>query len=92
MIDYVLGTGPLSVCLDASTWSSYTSGIVTAAACGTDVDHCVQAVGLNEDDGYWIVRNSWGTSWGLDGYIWLELGTNACQITTDPSYVVPLKI
>jgi len=86
---YMLSTGPLSVCLDASTWSSYTSGIVSADACGTDVDHCVQAVGINTDDGYWIVRNSWGTSWGIDGFIWLETGTDACAITTDPTYVVP---
>ena len=69
MENYVLSTGPLSVCLDASDWSSYKSGIVTS--CGTDVDHCVQVVGVNMDDGYWIIRNSWGTTWGLDGYIWL---------------------
>jgi cathepsin F len=89
MESYMLSTGPLSVCLDASTWSSYTSGIVSAEACGTDVDHCVQAVGINTDEGYWIVRNSWGTSWGIDGHIWLETGTDACAITTDPTYVVP---
>ena len=92
MESYVLSTGPLSVCLDASTWSSYQSGIVSAKACGTDVDHCVQAVGVNLDDGYWIVRNSWGTDWGLDGYIWLETDANACYITYDPTYVTPTSV
>lgn len=39
---YVKSTGPLSVCLDASAWSSYKSGIVSA--CNTTVDHCVQVL------------------------------------------------
>ena len=84
MEDYVLSTGPLSVCLDASTWASYTGGIVSS--CPTDVDHCVQITGVNLDDGYWIVRNSWGTEWGLDGFIWLKTGVNICDITYLPTY------
>lgn len=85
METYVLTTGPLSVCLDASQWSSYTSGIVSS--CGNDVDHCVQAVGLDTVAGYWKVRNSWGTSWGASGYIYLALGENMCDISYDPTYV-----
>lgn len=50
---HVLNVGPLSVCLDASTWHSYTNG--TLSTCGDSVDHCVQAVGLNKAEGYWIV-------------------------------------
>ena len=63
MANYVLSTGPLSVCLDANNWSTYTGGIMTV--CGQQVDHCVQAVGVDTSStgGYWIVRNSWGTSW-----------------------------
>lgn len=85
MISYVLSTGPLSVCLDASSWSSYVSGVITT--CGKDVDHCVQAVGINTDEGYWIVRNSWGTEWGDAGYIYLASGENMCDISYDPKYV-----
>lgn len=85
MISYVLSTGPLSICLDASSWSSYVSGVITT--CGTDVDHCVQAVGINLDEGYWIVRNSWGTEWGDAGYIYLASGENMCDISYDPKYV-----
>jgi C1A family cysteine protease len=70
MAHHMLQTGPLSVCLAASTWSSYKSGILSK--CATDVDHCVQAVGVNLDEEYWIVRNSWGTDWGVDGYIYLK--------------------
>jgi hypothetical protein len=63
MAAYVQSTGPLSVCLDASSWSSYASGILSV--CGTSVDHCVQAVGVlpTSTGGYWKVRNSWGTDW-----------------------------
>jgi hypothetical protein len=85
MISHIFSTGPISVCLDASSWSSYVSGIITT--CGMDVDHCVQAVGINMDEGYWIVRNSWGTEWGNDGYIWLASGSNMCNIAYDPNYV-----
>ena len=70
MESYVLSTGPLSVCLDASDWSSYRGGIMSS--CGNDLNHCVQVTGVNLDDGYWIVRNSWGTEWGLDGFIYLS--------------------
>ena len=85
MMAHIFSTGPISVCLDASSWSSYVSGIITT--CGMSVDHCVQAVGLNLEEGYWIVRNSWGTEWGNEGYIYLESGSNMCNIAYDPIYL-----
>jgi len=85
MAAYVQSTGPLSVCLDASSWNSYTGGIMSV--CGNSVDHCVQAVGVDASSGgYWLVRNSWGTSWGEGGYIRLAYGANTCDITNDPTY------
>lgn len=85
MESYVLSTGPLSVCLAASTWSSYTMGIVST--CSTDVDHCVQVTGYSADESYWLVRNSWGTDWGMEGYILIESGVDMCEIAYDPLYV-----
>ncbi len=95
MKSFVLSTGPLSVCLSATTWSSYTSGVVST--CPTEVDHCVQAVGIGKEESsieggssgetYWIVRNSWGTYWGDAGYIYLSYGDNTCNISYDPTYV-----
>jgi len=86
MAAYVQSTGPLSVCIDANNWNSYTGGILST--CGTSVDHCVQAVGVDASTGgYWKVRNSWGTSWGESGYIRLAYGQNTCAITNDPTYV-----
>lgn len=90
MANYVLSTGPLSVCLDANNWNSYKSGIMTQ--CGKQVDHCVQAVGVDTgSNGYWKVRNSWGTSWGESGYIRLAYGQNTCDITNDPTYTKVAK-
>ena len=87
MAAYVQTTGPLSVCLDANTWNSYTGGIMTV--CGQSVDHCVQAVGVDASTGgYWKVRNSWGTSWGESGYIQLAYGQNTCDITNDATWTV----
>eukprot|EP00341_Mesodinium_pulex_P002796 CAMPEP_0116909632 /NCGR_PEP_ID=MMETSP0467-20121206/14391_1 /TAXON_ID=283647 /ORGANISM="Mesodinium pulex, Strain SPMC105" /LENGTH=284 /DNA_ID=CAMNT_0004585027 /DNA_START=159 /DNA_END=1013 /DNA_ORIENTATION=+ len=90
MANYMLSTGPLSVCLDANNWNSYKGGIMTS--CGKQVDHCVQAVGVDTGaNGYWKVRNSWGTSWGENGYIRLAYGQNTCDITSDPTYVTVYK-
>ncbi len=86
MASYVQSTGPLSVCLDASSWNSYTGGIMSV--CGQSVDHCVQAVGVDATStGYWKVRNSWNTNWGESGYIRLKYGQNTCAITNDPIYL-----
>jgi C1A family cysteine protease len=85
MASYVQSTGPLSVCVDANNWNSYTGGIMSV--CGQSVDHCVQAVGVDASTGgYWKVRNSWATSWGESGYIRLAYGKNTCAITNDPTY------
>jgi len=90
MATYVQKTGPLSVCVDASKWNSYKGGIMTS--CGTRVDHCVQAVGVDaSSSGYWKVRNSWGTGWGESGYIRLAYGKNTCAITNDPTYTTVAK-
>jgi len=73
--------GPVSVCVDASTWSSYQGGVMTS--CGNSVDHCVQLTGYanyGQSGDYWIVRNSWGTSWGESGFIWLAIGQDLCSI------------
>uniref|UniRef100_A0A7S4S0F8 Peptidase C1A papain C-terminal domain-containing protein n=1 Tax=Alexandrium monilatum TaxID=311494 RepID=A0A7S4S0F8_9DINO len=84
-----LEQGPLSVCVNAGVWSDYTGGVLTAAACGSMAadaqDHCVMAVGFNTTapTPYWIVRNSWATTWGEQGYIYLEMSQNTCGIADD---------
>jgi len=73
---------PISVAVDAANWSFYKSGVFFL--CGTQLDHGVQAVGYVQGK-YWIVRNSWGASWGQNGFIQLRWG-NTCGICSDASY------
>jgi C1A family cysteine protease len=73
--------GPVSVCVDASSWQDYQGGVLTS--CGESVDHCVQLTGYNsygQSGAYWIVRNSWAADWGENGYIWVAIGQNLCEI------------
>ena len=66
--------GPAAIAIDASAWAFqlYTSGIYDHSRCSsTNLDHGVGCVGYGTEGStnYWIVRNSWGTSWGESGYI-----------------------
>jgi len=81
---------PLSICVDASKWQSYRSGVMTAAQCGTSLDHCVQIVGYDTSSAtpFWNVRNSWGASWGEKGFIRLAYGHNTCGLAQEPTTAV----
>jgi len=73
-----LSSLPVSVCVDASGgFQSYHSGVFSGP-CGTSINHAILAVGYTAQ--YWIVKNSWGTSWGSSGYIFMARGKNLCGI------------
>lgn len=80
-----LNLKPCSIAVDASSsvFQSYTGGVLTdAAACGTTLDHAIVAVGYGTDSNgiaYFIVRNSWGASWGVGGFIYLEQSTTGTK-------------
>merc|ERR1711988_872050 len=78
-----LAHGPVSVAIEADqfVFQGYHSGIITHG-CGTRLDHGVLAVGYGED--YFLVKNSWGASWGDKGY--LKIAPSQCGITHQPSY------
>jgi C1A family cysteine protease len=89
---------PTSVLIEADqdVFQLYTSGVITAAEdCGASLDHAVLAVGYNTIQGAqaFIVKNSWGTSWGDDGYVYISTvqsanaGAGVCGILSQP--VVP---
>jgi C1A family cysteine protease len=66
--------GPLSIAVDAMDgWQSYRGGIKSQCS-GRQLDHGVTLIGFGS--GFWIVKNSWGTSWGEQGYIRLKMGVN----------------
>jgi len=77
---------PVSVCVNAGAWDDYTGGVLSSSACGSMgadyQDHCVMATGFNTTapTPYWIVRNSWSSSWGEMGYIYLEYSENTCGL------------
>jgi len=85
----MVSNGPLSICVDAETWQFYTGGIIKNN-CDDDLDHCVQLVGWNQNSAnvpYWIVRNSWGADWGIQGYLWVERNHDLCGIADEATFV-----
>lgn len=86
---------PISVAIEADQMSFqfYSSGVLTAT-CGTNLDHGVLVVGYGTLNGvdYWKVKNSWGSSWGQNGYILLARNIKSpsgqCGIAIQPSYPI----
>lgn len=88
---------PVSVAIEAGgrALQLYQSGIFNGH-CGTKLDHAVVVVGYGTENGkdYWIVRNSWGSGWGEEGYFRMRRNTHTftgkCGIAMQPSYPVKL--
>ncbi|KAH3744500.1 cathepsin L1 [Pelomyxa schiedti] len=82
-----LVTQPIAVAIDARLLSAYTGGIWCPSACSTStLDHAVLLIGLNTAEQSYKIKNSWGTSWGEQGYFRMCIGKNQCGISTDAAY------
>jgi len=89
-----LNKQPVAIAIEADqiAFQLYSSGVLAESKCGTTLDHGVLVVGYGTENGvdYWKVKNSWGPTWGRDGYIYLErtaaVGPQTCGILSEPSY------
>uniref|UniRef100_A0AAZ3NVF8 Pro-cathepsin H n=1 Tax=Oncorhynchus tshawytscha TaxID=74940 RepID=A0AAZ3NVF8_ONCTS len=96
MLDAVARFNPVSLAYEVtSDFMHYDGGVYTSMECHNTTDtvnHAVLAVGYGEEKGtpYWIVKNSWGSSWGMKGYFFIERGKNMCGLAGCSSYPLPV--
>lgn len=85
---------PVSVAIEADkpVFQHYTGGVLTSDQCGENLDHGVLLVGYGSNGGnkFWKIKNSWGSSWGMDGYILIEKGGDQpdgeCGVRKDAAF------
>ncbi|XP_004591523.2 cathepsin O [Ochotona princeps] len=81
--------GPLVAIVDAVSWQDYMGGIIQHHCSRGEANHAVVITGFDKTGSipYWIVRNSWGSSWGVDGYAHVKMGSNICGIADTVSTI-----
>ena len=90
----LFGYGPVSIAFEVvDGFKDYKSGVYTSDVCkngSSDVNHAVLAVGYGTcpktGKDYWIVKNSWGTAWGDEGFFKIERGVNMCGVAQCNSF------
>ncbi|KAM5255817.1 cathepsin O [Ctenodactylus gundi] len=90
MAKALLTFGPLVVIVDAVSWQDYLGGIIQHHCSSGEANHAVLITGFDRTGGtpYWMVRNSWGSSWGVEGYAHVKMGSNICGIADSVSVVL----
>lgn len=92
----LLKYGPIPVGIDSKTYNFelYRHGIIKASHCGKEIDHAVTVTGFGIEGStrYWVIKNSWGKSWGESGYFRLERGKNACGINSYSSFATSVEV
>ena len=90
--------GPVAVALqsDSIVFMQYAGGIITDLSCGHDVNHSAIVVGYGAEKGleYFLIKNSWGNTWGDSGYvkIGVQAGEGVCGIQVAPIQAEPKQI
>lgn len=93
---WLVNYGPVAVALNAEWLQFYMGGISDPLFCNPKaLSHAVLLVGygtgktiLGKEKKYWLVKNSWGTSWGSSGYFKIAKGKNTCGIAEVPCSVI----
>ncbi|KAL7053046.1 hypothetical protein AAHC03_026269 [Spirometra sp. Aus1] len=94
LMEAVAITGPISVAINAGLpgFMFYSHGVYSSRHCNPRyLDHAVLAIGYGDLDGqpYWLVKNSWGDGWGMEGYILMAKDShNMCGIASMASYPI----
>ncbi|XP_065549432.1 cathepsin O isoform X1 [Lathamus discolor] len=89
MMKMLVNWGPLAVTVDAVSWQDYLGGIIQYHCSSGRANHAVLITGFDRTGSipYWIVQNSWGPTWGIDGYVRVKIGSNVCGIADTVSAV-----
>ncbi|XP_038221123.1 cysteine proteinase 15A-like [Zerene cesonia] len=100
MTEYLFKYGPLSAAINSASMEKYKGNFIdepSDADCpASNLNHAVLIVGYNtfidkttgKQTPYWIIKNSWGKSWGDNGFYYLVRGRNACGIASDISFSI----
>merc|ERR1712173_288140 len=93
--DYNIQVGVLTIAIDAGAlgFQLYSGGVYSSTTCSsTRLNHAVTLVGYGrylDGQNYWEVKNSWGTGWGMGGYILMARDQgNMCGVATDTQYAI----
>jgi len=84
--NFIMNGGPVEAAFSVyQDFFSYKSGVYTHRSGGLEGGHAIKIIGWGVDSGtpYWIVANSWGTTWGMSGYFWIKRGSNECGIESN---------
>ena len=88
MLEYMVNLQPVTVGVDATCLFSYVSGVIDDISCYKAIDHMMTIVGYSRvlsPIGYWILKNSWSTSFGEEGYVRISMNYNILGIAEIPS-------
>jgi KDEL-tailed cysteine endopeptidase len=96
LLKFAVAQQPIAVAIEADTkyFQFYSGGVLDSTQCGTKLDHGVMIAGYGEENGqkYWLVKNSWSTSWGDEGYVKIARSDSRndegiCGIAMQPSFI-----
>lgn len=90
-ITFLALIGPISVAINGDTIRNYAGGIFNNILCPNELNHGIVVIGYGalDDNDYWILKNSWGASWGEQGFIRMSRNKlNQCGIASAASYPI----